>query len=72
MDLRFAAEQVLSNEAFKVAMAALKDDSLQKLLSANVGDTTELITARMLYDATLMVEYELERLLRSRVKNTEL
>ena len=72
MDLRQAAEQVLNNSAFKVAMAALKDDALQDLLSTNVDSPISLVNARMKYDATLMVEYELERLLRSRVKNVEL
>lgn len=72
MDLRQAADQVLNNEAFKVATAALKDDALQTLLSAKVDSPMELINARMKYDATLMVEYELERLLRSRVRNLEL
>lgn len=72
MDLRQAADQVLSNEAFKVAMASLKDDALQTLLSVKVDSPLELVTARIVYDATMMVEYELERLLRSKSRNSEL
>ena len=71
MDLRLAADQVLNNEAFKVAMASLKDDALQTLLAARVDDTTDLTIARLRYDATQMVEYELERLLRARIKDPE-
>ena len=71
MDLRLAADQVLNNEAFKVAMASLKDDALQTLLAARVDDTADLIIARLRYDATQMVEYELERLLRARIKDPE-
>lgn len=71
MDLRQAAEQVLNNSAFKVAMASLKDDALQDLLSTSVDSPIGLVNARMKYDATLMVEYELERILRSRITNPE-
>ena len=63
--LNAQAQSVLENAAFKSCMANLREDALEGLLTAKPDAPFELQMARVRYDATLMIEYELERMLRS-------
>jgi hypothetical protein len=64
------AEAVLDNPAFQAAMAELRKDVIEAMLTAKT-DTDSLLMARLRYDALDSVGSELERILHTRANSRE-